>query len=130
MLYNGNTYKNKKSYDSNLYSLKTTTGNVSHKNHALERWNERVRQPYFNTKGELDVYVQDLIDKRKIEHIKNDIYLINDDIVAVLDVQKDYIFVVTYLGRQSKNPILADIDMFLKYRKRYGKMALDQFMLQ
>ena len=64
---------------------------VRHTRHGLEAWNSKRLWYYedFRSLREANNYIQKYIDAGEIKHFFRDFYIINDDIVAVLDVKED-----------------------------------------
>ncbi|MBO8161698.1 MAG: hypothetical protein H0Z24_08685 [Thermosipho sp. (in: Bacteria)] len=96
--------------------------------HGLLRWNSRVKNPVFKTKSELNCHLQQLYDEGKVKHLFGDYYLIDDDIIAVLDVLDEQLVGITFFGRRSVNPMLWNLPQLLKSRKKYGKVNLEAFL--
>jgi hypothetical protein len=103
---------------------------VRHTRHGLEAWNSKRLWYYedFRSLREANNYIQKYIDAGEIKHFFRDFYIINDDIVAVLDVKEDVIVVITYYGSIKQNPMLRNLDVYLlnkKNKRKYGKLYLE-----
>lgn len=101
---------------------------VVHTSHSFNRWNSgRINGfPSFDNAHDLDTYVQEFLNEKKFEHIYKDYYMIDDEIITVLDVRRDVIMVVTYIGNKSQSPALSyNPAHFLKNMGRYGKLQLN-----
>lgn len=98
-------------------------------NHALEKWKTRVDdRNYLGLKSKEDLvkYMQKMYEENKIERLFGDFFLINNDIIAVMKIADNNTFVViTFYGRRSRNPLLYNLKVLLKGRKKYGNVMLD-----
>ena len=120
-------YNSKRKGKRNKKYVPISNQEVKHTKHSVSRWNKSGRlEEYsdFTSIQEANERMQRFIDEGQVRHLINDFYLIADDIVAVLDVKKDTIVVVTYYGSRTQNPALWNLNIYLKSMNKYGKMNL------
>lgn len=121
--------------DEKKYTYKTKKSNINLTvtNHFFKRWNERVKNPKFKYKKDLTEFLESMLFKREIHWIKNDHYIINDDIIIIAKVikiekNKNKVILVTTYGSTKNNPILynmcLDGDIEENFKK-YGKLNFD-----
>ncbi|NBI07551.1 hypothetical protein [Senegalia massiliensis] len=104
-----------------------TTQNVIHTKHSLKRWNESGRldnYPNFNSITDANNYIKNIFRSKKIRHLYKNFYLLDNDIVAVLDVKKDKVTVITYYGSRTKTPSLYNLRYYIKNKHKYGNILL------
>lgn len=102
--------------------------------HFFERWNQRIKNPQFDTKEEMGEYIKKIYPPKSVCHIDGDYYLIDDIIVTCTeDKNNDAVLFVTVYGKVEDNFILYNILTtegargVVKTQKRYGKIELSKY---
>lgn len=97
--------------------------------HCLLRWNERVKSPSFESVSQLKEYLERIFWQEKFDYVWQNFFVLDDDIVAVVDCKEGYVKMVTFYGRRSKNPILYNIKRYMRNRDKYGDICLEMYAL-
>lgn len=102
-------------------------------NHFFDRWNERVANPIFENKIDLEDYIKENFNHKNIEHISGDYYIMDDLIITCANDENDgHIIFITIYGTIEDNPILYNVLItqgvygVKKTHKLYGKININQ----
>lgn len=98
--------------------------------HFFERWNERVERLKFDNKEELELYIKRNFNRKKVEHLYGDHYLLEPimgGIYVTANKDENSIVLITTLGTYLDNPVMYNIiksGELNRTIKRYGKINL------
>lgn len=98
--------------------------------HFFDRWNERIKKHKFKNKRELEKYINRMYLEDKIQNLKDEFYIIDDDVIVVISYSKDQrlAYLITVYGSCKNNPVIYNLCLtsdIVKELRKYGKLNLN-----
>lgn len=121
--------KDIKAKNRNIFS-KCTANNIKISDHFFERWNERISRIQFEKKEDLESYIKINYNKKYVEKLWGDHYLIGKimgGIYVTAKIEDKNILLITTLGTYIDNPVMYNVIISGKLNKvvkKYGKIDL------